>query len=300
MRAPAPPLRLVAAALLSLAWSCESSQTALVLEALSELPADALDEVVFRVSGPGIDGGTREAVAPLVGPDARSFPLTLVLLGSGAATGPFAVAIEGRKEGAVRAQGAAADPAPITFVPGKVSRRQFVLRGLAGPSAMPPPPSPPPDAGAQPMSMPPPDMPPGCGAGCVCAETCAGGRRCGCSMGCDCQFTCEGGAKCELECTGAGTTCRANLGGAKGADVKCSGGALCVVDGAQVREEARLECKSADCELACGVEAAGCKLECKDGARCLLRCAGGDCKLGCDGMTRECGENVRACNRDCP
>ncbi|HEY0708967.1 MAG TPA: hypothetical protein VGG33_19320, partial [Polyangia bacterium] len=56
----------------------ESGETALLLEVTSALPPEALDVVAFRVEGAGVEPGGRVAEAPLVGPDAKRFPLQLV------------------------------------------------------------------------------------------------------------------------------------------------------------------------------------------------------------------------------
>jgi hypothetical protein len=279
--------------LVALALSCDSNQTAIVLEAQSEMPPEALDQVVFRVSGPGLDGGTQEALAPLTGPAARHFPLTLVLVGSGAGSGgPFTVSIEGRKGGTAVAQGVPLDAAPVAFVPGKVSRHRFVLRPLGGA-----------DAGAGPMSVPPGarTMPPGCGPGCVCAQSCTKDHPCTCRMGCACQFTCAQNDRCDVDCGDPGTTCHVDVSNAKMANVRCASAALCVVRGGAMKRDSRFTCSNAECEVDC-TQDASCQLACTDGARCLLRCNDGEsCKLDCPGgMVRDCQNNVRVCNRDCP
>jgi hypothetical protein len=112
--------------LAGVACSDRSDQTAIVLEVVDGTGATGLmDEVVFRVTGPGILGGTREARAPLQGPDARTFPLSLALIQGANGVGPFAVVVEGRRAGEVRAR--AASDQPIAFVPRQVVRRRFEL-----------------------------------------------------------------------------------------------------------------------------------------------------------------------------
>jgi hypothetical protein len=267
----------VAAVVSLLGLACGSDQTALVLEAASELPAGTMDRVLFRVSGPGLDGGAQEAVAPLAGPEARRFPLTLVLVGAAAgAAGPFAVDIEGQRGGAAVAKAVPLDgPAEVAFVPGKVVRHHFVLRPIVVPEATPPPPQ---------------TTPAECGPGCVCAATCGKDQAC----------RCADDEKCAIDCSGPGTTCAVDLGNARSADVSCSSAAQCVVHAGSVDRDVHLRCANADCDVDCRA-GDGCQLECTDSARCLLRCGGEGCHLACKGGTaRSCADGVAVCNRDCP
>jgi hypothetical protein len=253
-----------------LALACATEQTAIVLEAVNETEAP-LEEVVFRVSGPGLDGGARETSAPVTGPEARRFPLTLVLLGSsGTMAGPYQVTIEGRRAGQVVAQAVRLDgESPVVFSPGKVVHYRFALRSPATPEATPPVMPPPvtmPPAMPPPMTMPPamtpPMMPPPADAGaCTAADTCSGDHHCGCAPGCSCQFRC-GPEHCVARCEGAGTTCDVDVTGAKMANVDCAGGAACLVRGAVEKGEVHLGCA---------------------GAKPL-----------------ECGNDVQVCNRSCP
>jgi hypothetical protein len=269
--------------LIAFALACDSHQTAIVLEAHSELSPGAVDEVLFAVSGPGLAGGSRQAVAPLSGPEAREFPLTLVLLqDSGGAGGPFSVAIEGHKAGTLAARAVPTDgSSPVAFVDGQVVRRRFVLRAPDAPSAVeadagaPAPPAP----DAAPMMPEPPATTPG--PACPPAVTCPKEGTCGCPAGCACQLTCAG-EKCQIDCAGAGTTCQIDLGAAKSANIHCSDGASCVVraSGDADKRDAKIACSGATCLVACG------------GPGCQLMCAGS--------MSRVCEEEVRVCNRDCP
>jgi hypothetical protein len=255
---------LVAAAALALA--CEPDRTAIVLEAVNEAP-EPIEEVVFRVSGPGLDGGSQEAAAAVSGPDARSFPLTLVLLGaSHTMAGPYQVSIEGRRSGQAVAQAVRTDgQAPVVFSPGKVMHYRFALRASAAPQSTPPPmttptPTPMPPPMTPPPQMPPPSMPP-TAEPCTVTDTCAGDHHCACAAGCACQFTC-GPDHCVARCDGAGTSCEIDVAGTKMANVDCAGGAACLLRGALEK---------------------------------------GDVHLGCAGAKPlDCGNDVQVCNRSCP
>lgn len=118
--------------------ACRGEQTAVVLEATSAMPAGALDDVVFQVSGDALDGGAREAVAALSGPGAKTFPLQLVLVSDDARTDVLQVTVQGRKAGTVKARGIPEDGAtPIAFVPGRVTVYRFVLRSVDDPATTP-------------------------------------------------------------------------------------------------------------------------------------------------------------------
>jgi hypothetical protein len=268
---------------LAVALACDAHQTAIMLEAQSELPAGALDEVVFAVSGPGLDGGSREVVAPLAGPEARAFPLTLVLVRDRSGGGPFTVAIDGRKAGTVTARAVPADGASsVAFVDRQVVRHRFMLRGAGTPTAVAPdaglPPAPAVDAAPM-MPEPPPDPTPP--DGCPSVVTCGKETVCRCPPGCACQLTCMDD-KCQVECAGAGTSCEIELGPAMSGNIRCSNGATCDVRGAG-------EVEKRDLKVACSM------------ATCLVACGQPGCQLMCPGSaTRACEAGVSVCNRDCP
>jgi hypothetical protein len=290
--------------------SCGSDQTAIVIEAVSQLPAGALDEVVFRVNGPGFDGGSREANARLDGPGAKTFPLTLVLVQGESPSGPFAVSIDGRKAGAAMAQGIAVDGASsLAFVPHTVVHHRFVLVPLGSPAMLPPgtatdgppPMSLPPDAGVavEPDAAPvTPDAAPPPPSSCPTSAVLCGKDRCTCALGCACNFGC-GGDKCEVSCLGTGTTCQVDFTAAKMANVTCAAGATCVLQSGPGKHDVKVMCSAASCDLTCPAE--GCDLNCAAGSSCLLRCADESCKLQCPpGLLKMCPNGVQACNRDCP
>jgi hypothetical protein len=191
-----------------------------------------MEVVVFHVSGPGLDGGAREATAPVSGPGARSFPLTLVLVGPDSTmAGPYQVAIEGRRAGQAVAEAVRTDgQAPVAFSPGKVMRYRYALRALGGSQAMPQP-TMPPDAGT-----------------CTGPATCAGNQRCACAAGCACSLSC-GPDHCMARCDGAGTTCEVDVSGAHMANVQCAGGAACLIRGIVDKGKVHLDCagQSQDC-----------------------------------------------------
>lgn len=260
-----------AVALLGLLFGCSSSSTALVFEAESELAPGALDEVAFRVTGPGLDGGSGEALAPLSGPEARAFPLTLVLVRDhSGAGGPFSVEVEGRRAGAVVARGVPAEGVTsFAFVDGLVMHHRFLLRAPDATTALPP------DAGVPSPATPAMPDPPACPP----PQSCGKETACRCPPGCACQFGCAA-EKCQIDCAGAGTSCDIALGTVRGANVHCSEGASCVVraDGDGEKRDAKINCS---------------------GAACLVDCAG--CELMCPGdSAKACGEEARVCNRDCP
>jgi hypothetical protein len=243
----------------ALALGCGTDRTAIVLEAMNE-SSEPLDDVVFRVSGPGLDNGAREATAPVSGPDARSFPLTLVLVDSSASmSGPYQVTIEGRHAGQSVAQAVRTDgTTPVAFSPGKVVHFRFALRPLASTASTPPPTMPPPEM--PPPEMPPPMPPPDAGA-CAMSDTCTQEHPCVCAAGCACRFTC-GPDHCKVRCEGAGTSCEVEATGAHMADVDCAGGAACVVRGSGEKKELHFGCPG--------------------------------------GKPLECGDDTQVCNRLCP
>jgi hypothetical protein len=114
------------------AWSCQSGDdTAIVIEVMpGALDPTTLDEVLFRVMGPGIEAGERVARAPLRGSEAKTFPLSLAIRGTAPGAGPFMVDVEARTAGALRAT--ASDGIPLAFENGKVVRRLLVLRAVNG------------------------------------------------------------------------------------------------------------------------------------------------------------------------
>jgi hypothetical protein len=276
--------RLLVAGAVALA-ACGSSDTAIVLEVVpGAVDAATLDEVVFRVSGPGLPSGGREARAALRGPGARSFPLSLALVQQAHGAGPFAVHVDAYAGGVVRAT--AGDDGAIAFEPGSVVRHRLSLRAVMAPGAPPPDAAPPPPDAAPPRpdaAPPPPDAaPPPPDAApppptCMRALACDKGPACKCDPGCSCAATCTD-KDCTPECRGAGTTCTVQGAGAMQLRVRCAEGAACEVS-----------CGSPDrCEIQC------------EGARCLLRCEGArDCRLsGCTPTV--CPGNVLVCGRSCP
>jgi hypothetical protein len=236
-----------------LALGCGDDRTAIVLEAMNE-SSEPLDEVVFRVSGPGLDDA-REATAPVSGPDARSFPLTLVLVDSSdGMSGPYQVAIEGRHQGQAVAQAVRTDgKTPVAFSPGKVVHYRFALRPLASTASTPPPTMPPPE-------MPPPMPSPDAGA-CAMADTCTHDHPCACPAGCACRFTCSAGDHCMVRCEGAGATCEVDVMGAEMASVDCAGGAACLVRGSVEKKEVHLGCMGGK-PLECGNDTQVCNRLC--------------------------------------
>jgi hypothetical protein len=258
----AAPFLLAAA----MALGCGTDRTAIVLEAVNEAQ-EPIEQVVFRVSGPGLDGGAREAAAQVAGPEARSFPLTLVLVGSDSTiAGPFEVTIDGRRSGQVVAQAVRiGGESPVAFIPGQVVHYRFALRSGGSPSSTPPdvpdpmtPPATPPPMMTPPATPPPMMQPP---AVCTATDTCSQDHHCTCTPGCACQFTCAP-EHCVVRCDGAGTTCEVDATGTKMANVDCSGGAACLVRGTAKKDDAHLTCA-------------------------------GD-------KPQECGEAAQACNRPCP
>jgi hypothetical protein len=241
--------------------ACDADRTAIVLEAVNEMP-EPFEEVAFRVSGPGLDGGTREATAPVARPGARSFPVTLVLVGAeGTAAGPYQVVIEARHNGQAIAQAVRTDgQSPVAFIPGKVVHYRYALRDAAAPTSMPPPMTPPPMT-PPPMTPPPMTPPPADSGSCPMTDTCSEDHHCECAAGCACQLTC-GPDHCAVHCDGAGTSCEIDVAGAKMANLDCSGGAACLVRGALQKGEVH------------------------------LGCAGG--------KPLDCGNDVQVCNRSCP
>jgi hypothetical protein len=125
-----------------LAGSCHDDETAIVVEVLpGQVDVSALDDVVIRVSGPGLEG-ERLARATLHGEQARPFPLTLVIRGDAGQDGPFTLGAEAHGGGAVKA--AASAPTPVSFEAGRVVRRELVLAligAAGGADASAPPPS---------------------------------------------------------------------------------------------------------------------------------------------------------------
>jgi len=244
----------------ALALACDSDRTAIVLEAVNQT-SDPLEEVVFQVSGPGLSGGAQEASASVSGPQARPFPLTLVLLGaSDSDAGPYQVKIVGRRKGHAVAQAVRIDGAsPVAFSPGKVLHYRFGLRPLASTDTMPPTETPPPME--PPPVMPPPVMPPPDAGPCaVVAQMCDEKNVCECPPGCACQFTC-GTDHCMVRCHGGGTTCDIDVSGANKASIECAG-AACLVRGAVRKGDVELKCPG--------------------------------------GMPLECGNETQVCNRICP
>jgi hypothetical protein len=113
------------------ATGCQSSgdQTAMMIEVVpGAVDTQLLDEVLFRVMGRGIEAGERTARAPLRGPDARSFPLSLAIRGTDHGAGPLSVEVEARGEGVLRATASGGGPLP--FEDGAVVRHRLVLRAL--------------------------------------------------------------------------------------------------------------------------------------------------------------------------
>jgi hypothetical protein len=263
--------------------ACTSSDTAIMLEVVpGAVDPATLDEVVFRVSGPGLPAEGREAHAPLRGAEARPFPLSLVIVQEQSGSGPFSARIEALASGAVRAT-AAGDG--IAFQSKKVVHRRFTLRDVNAPppdaappdaarDATPPPPDvappPPPDAAPPPIAPPP--------ATCTRVLACVKkGAPCSCDPGCRCAIACAV-SECTPVCDGEGTTCNIVGDHSKKVLARCANGA--------------------SCDLSCG-SAETCELMCQDAA-CLVRCENAHtCSMsGCAPMT--CPGNVRVCGRPCP
>jgi hypothetical protein len=111
------------------AGACRPEPTAIVLEVVpGAVDPAALDEVFIEVSGPGIDGGTRQARAALRGPEARSFPLTLALVRALEGVGPFTVRVRAYAAGVLAASAGGEDP--VAFMTDKVVTLQLVLRAI--------------------------------------------------------------------------------------------------------------------------------------------------------------------------
>jgi hypothetical protein len=159
---------------------CSSDETALVLEVERGTRASNPDEVIFRVHRTDIASDPREAVAPLTGPAAKTFPLQLVLVADGGSTATFEVGIEGRQGGVVVATGVPAQASSrIAFVAGQVVTHRFMLNAL-GPSTET-------DASPPPMTVAPSSSPADAGAA-TCATACMD----------DCQTgVCTAGGTCE-------------------------------------------------------------------------------------------------------
>src|SRR4051812_14836785 len=122
--------------------SCGSDETAILLEVVpGTVDPLSLDEVLFRVTGKGLDGGEGIARAPLHGSGATPFPLSLALRGRAPAAGPFTVDVEGRGGGVLRATASAG--APIAFENGTVVHQRLILHALDEPGTSP-------DAAAEP------------------------------------------------------------------------------------------------------------------------------------------------------
>lgn len=238
----------------ALALACDSPRTAIVLEATNE-STEPLDEVIFRVSGPGLEGGAREAASPLSGPEARSFPLTLVLVADpGATAGPFDVALEGRRGGQPMARGVRTDgDAPVTFSPGQIVRYHFALRAASAPDSTMPPPTMPPPTMPPPTMMPPPTA-------CTASDTCSEAHHCLCATGCACRFACAPD-HCVARCEGAGTSCEVEVAGSKMVNVDCAGGAACLVRGAPAKGDIHFGCAGSK-PLDCGNEVLACNRSC--------------------------------------
>jgi hypothetical protein len=319
---PAGPLAIVAwlTALGALASGCQGEATVIVLEAVVEdAPPEPFEEVRFLVSGPGLEAGGRVAVAPLTGPEARTFPLRLVLEPEAPGAGPFEVSVTGWRQGVARAT-AAGDGAAVAFVAGQVVRRRFVFGArtpappadggagaapVAPPMAAPPPgpvesppmpaPPAPPPMPAQPLpeppampptSEPPPpsprDAPPGPDPATpgMCTVT---DRVCPDKGAC----ACPGGCRCGLRCA-RNQSC----------DVNCEDGARCDVNAAGV-SNGKVTCKPGS---VCVVDArdpetsnvtvtcrkASCEVDCRGASNCKLDCKdGSQCLLRC-GPTGNC------------
>jgi hypothetical protein len=206
--------------------ACAPAQTAIILEANSDLPANAVDEVAFKVRRTDLADEGREALTPLTGPDARTFPLRLVLVSDRDSAARFSVSVEGRKAGAVTATGVPeSDGGPIVFVPGQVVKHSFRLRprsaGEAGTTSTGTAPGP--DAGAAPAPSAMPATPatppaPGPGGACggpsgACASglTCLAGRCCASDCRQDCLAgTCDASGVCQS--LPDGTPCHGSSG----------------------------------------------------------------------------------------
>jgi len=140
-----------------------------------------------------------------------------------------------------------------------------------------------------------------CPASCQCTGHCTADRPCTCDAGCPCTFSC--GMDCEVTCDGTGASC--DIGAEGGGDVRqitCTDGASCqvVVDATLAND---IECSGGG--TTCTVECTGsedCAVDCRRGAECVLRCdTSGACDFDtCDGSERDCGGDVRVCNRSCP
>jgi hypothetical protein len=122
------------------------------------------------------------------------------------------------------------------------------------------------------------------GCGCTCPPaTCAPSSK-------GCNGSCGAGATCDLGCDTEGP-CNLSCKGCKGA-----------FDCGDNTKTCTVTCNdSASCQSKCGAEET-CTLACKGGSACLLSCTSKPtaCDLECDGVKKECGNRVYACNRECP
>jgi hypothetical protein len=219
--------------------ACSSSETAIVLE-VRDGGVAGIDDVRFAVRRVDVAEPARETVAPLSGPNAKRFPLTLVLVADGPGSTVFEVTIEGRQAGAVVAAGIpASGSSRVHFVNGQVVTHRFMLQPLVAPTntdagaPTEPPPASGADAGVQvadaapapppttpPPTTPPPTTPPPGGPGQACgagAAACAGGLVCIAGRCCVtvCQDVCLTGT-CSTSGTCVpvenGTPCHGNSG----------------------------------------------------------------------------------------
>lgn len=291
-----------------------SGTTELVVVTDSDLvvPTD-IDEVVFEITSPGGDRQTRRAM--LSGPDARSLPLTAVLLHRQGALGPVEVRVIAQRDGrevlrrdviawfvlgrsvpvhveltsACRGRSC---PESATCVGGECVPLRFE-----------------PDAGmdagaASRVDAGPPDTGPVClPAGCECLQSCEGGCECG--AGCACELTCPPGGDCTSGRCGVDATCRIAAQRASNLAHTCEHGALCVID-AERASNVDVVCESgARCEVDCS-RVSNCHVECQRGAQCVVDCDhASNCDIsGCgdrdDDERDRCDHDLLVCNTDCP